>query len=448
MPKFTKEIFLNTHRSYQLKSQDIDSLILHYWNKGIKIIKNGQLHPELIEEKRKKRLKEVAPLIERLQDPQTKYAAYLQLNFLSPNKTKQNGLCISNISPPFSKQYHAITYSIKDFILPNGQLKNLSNNDITHLNKICEHHYKTLLDRQIEYNIQALLDVCLEKFELKQEVEAIRKTLKTGEKVGYIFTNNTQQTKEHIECLILTQQAIIKPITWNYFLNSGISPHSQLLDTDFLGIPLYTPDLSYFNNENNPIKHLPHPQADQTSCGSLCFSFLKKLLGHNASELTSLTHTFSFYDHNYEKKYFFLPSPSILLYSQSSKYIDFLRKIMEETNQTVYQENRESAPKLIWTLRGLLDHSIDYAITIKDSEMFCQNIKLLNKLQSLRPRWLEASQQAIEERKQMDDPNSNKNLYLMYRTKKLENITFFSHSQKNKLSSEKQTDIEQFNYRY
>jgi len=31
----------------------------------------------------------------------------------------------------------------------------------------------------------------------------------------------------------------------------------------------------------------------------------------------------------------------------------------------------------------------------------------------------------------MDDPNTaNKNLYLMYQTKKLENIAFFSHSRK------------------
>ena len=37
--------------------------------------------------------------------------------------------------------------------------------------------------QQIDYNIQSLQDVCLDKFEVKPEVEEIRKTLKKDEKI-------------------------------------------------------------------------------------------------------------------------------------------------------------------------------------------------------------------------------------------------------------------------
>lgn len=54
MQKFTKEIFLNIHRSYQISSLEIDSIINHYQAQGIKIIKNGKKSLELLTEKRKK----------------------------------------------------------------------------------------------------------------------------------------------------------------------------------------------------------------------------------------------------------------------------------------------------------------------------------------------------------------------------------------------------------
>jgi hypothetical protein len=425
---FSKNSFLYAHRSYQLNGVDIDKLISYYWEKkGIKIIKNGNRSPELLAEKRQKNLIKISPLIEKLQDNQKKYTTYFQLNFLPPGETKQNNLCISTISPPFWKEYTHINNSIKNFLLPNGHLKPyLTQSETFELNEICKKlACKSLLDNQIEYNILRLQDICLKKTEARCEIEKIRNTLKNDEKVGYIFTNNTDKTKEHIECLLLTKQTIIKPITWDYFVDSGISPDSQLLQSDFENLPLYTPNLAYFNSIDNPIKKLPHPQADQTSCGTLCFSFLKKLLKNDASEWKELTLIFSFYDYYGEKKYFFLPSPSLMLYSQSSKYIDFLNKIMAAVNKTSYIEAKNQDAKAIWTLQGLLNYSIEQAKNIKDDAMLKHNIAILNELVLLRPRWLAASKQAIEKRKEMDDPSSNKNLYLMYKTKQLEKISFF-----------------------
>ena len=103
MQKFTKEIFLNIHRSYQISSLEIDSIINHYQAQGIKIIKNGKESPELLTEKRKKNLIRIAPILEKLRNPNTKYSTYIQLNYLSPGETKQNNLCISNIPPPLGK---------------------------------------------------------------------------------------------------------------------------------------------------------------------------------------------------------------------------------------------------------------------------------------------------------------------------------------------------------
>jgi|GEM_PF-787724 len=432
MQKFTKEIFLNIHRSYQISSLEIDSIINHYQAQGIKIIKNGKKSLELLTEKRKKNLIHIAPTLEKLRDPRTKYSTYFQLNYLSPGKAKQNHLCISNICPPFWKDYSDITQSISKFILPSGHLNpDLSDSEIIKLNETASQlACKPLLDQQIDYNIQSLQDVCLDKFEVKPEVEEIRKTLKKDEKIGYIFTNNTDKTKEHIECLILTRKNIIKPITWNYFSNSGISHKSQLLESDFLGIPLFMPDLSFFIDKDNPNTPptLPHPQADSTSCGSLCLSLLYKLLKNNAAEFNTLTLTFSFYDCRGKKKHFFLPPPSLLKYSQSYRYIDFLIKIMDATDKIAYSESLNQESKTIWTLQGLLNYSLGQAKKMGDTDMFYHNSVILNELSMLRPHWLEVTKQAIEERKKMDDPNTgNKNLYLMYQTKKLENTFFYSH---------------------
>lgn len=442
MFRFSRASFLSAHQSYQLQGTDIDRLIGYYWeNEGIKIIKNGYKSAEIIAEKKQKKLIQVMPTIEKLRDPKKKYASYLQLNFLPPGETKQNYLCISTISPPFWKEYLEITQSIKHFILPNGHLKsNLSDSEISKLNKIVSQlACKSLLDQQIEYCIKSLQDVCLDKSEIQQEIEEIRKTLKQDEQVGYIFTNNTDKTREHIECLILSKQAIIKPITWNYFVNSGISEYSQLLASDFFNTPLYLPDLSFFNKENNLIKKLPHPQADQTSCGTLCLSFLKKLLEKNALELNSLTLYFSFYNYQQQKKYFFLPSPSLLMHSQSSGYINFLTKIMGDTSEVTYVEDHEIKP--IYTLKGLLIDSVVKARKNNDTEMVNHNIACLNQLSTLRPHWFKTALSAIEKRKKMDDPSSNKNLYLMYRTKKLENIAFFSHAETLKENAENQMTI-------
>ncbi|WP_342228131.1 hypothetical protein [Rickettsiella endosymbiont of Rhagonycha lignosa] len=428
MQKFTKEIFLNFHRSHQISSLGIDSIINHFREKKIKIIKNGKKSPELLAEKRKKNSIRIAPTLEKLRDPNSKYSTYIQLNYLSPGETKQNHLCISNISPPFWKDYSDITQSINKFILPSGHLNpDLSDSEIIKLNETASQlACKPLLDQQIDYHIQSLQDVCLDKFEVKHEVEEIRKTLKKDEKIGYIFTNNTDKTKEHIECLILTRKNIIKPITWNYFSNSGISHKSQLLDSDFLGIPLFMPDLSFFIDTDNP-PTLPHPQADPTSCGSLCLSLLYKLLKNNAAEFNTLTLTFSFYDRHGKKKHFFLPPPSLLMYSQSYKYIEFQIRIMDATDKTVYRESLNQEGTTIWTLQGLLNYSLGQAKKMGDTDMFYHNSAILNELSILRPHWLEAAKQAIEERKKMDDPTGNKNLYLKYQTKKLENIFFNSH---------------------
>ncbi len=105
----------------------------------IKIIKNGKNNPKLLAKKRQQNLLQVAPILEKLQDPQKKYATYLQLNFLPPGETKQNHLCISTISPPFWKEYFNISQYIKNFILPSGKLKpHLSNGEITKLNETCK----------------------------------------------------------------------------------------------------------------------------------------------------------------------------------------------------------------------------------------------------------------------------------------------------------------------
>ena len=114
----------------------------------------------------------------------------------------------------------SITQSINKFILPSGHLNpDLSDKEVIKLNETASQlACKPLLDQPIDYHIQSLQDICLDKSEVKHEVEEIRKTLKKDEKIGYIFTNNTDKTKEHIECLILTKKISLNLLLGIIFL--------------------------------------------------------------------------------------------------------------------------------------------------------------------------------------------------------------------------------------
>jgi hypothetical protein len=411
-----KETFLNQGiwEPYQLAAKDIDTLIYHYSKQGIRLIKNGQRSGHLEQKK-----EEIRKQIQRLEDNTKKYATYLQMNF-ALNKGRCDNFFVSEYCncSSFLEYYGEIKNSIKEFLAGTGKIKtDLSKNELSKLNEIasqltCVSLFNSKVASQIKDLKNQLPNVCLDKTEVMQEIEEIRKKLKADEKVGYIFTNQTNLEIEHFEVLILTRKAIIKPIHW-----PKINSYYALMASEVIGgIPMHLTDLSLFTI--NSSINLPHPQGkDNDSCGFLGIAYLKKLLQTDATELKSLSLSFSFYNHQGKKRHFFLPSPTVFRYSQSSKYILFLEKIMQEKETEKYEGHS------ILTLQSLLAKSIHIAKEKNNTVMLKQNENTLNCLAKLRPEWQTTCEQVKEKREKMQDPSSKHNLYLDYTTHRLRKLS-------------------------
>ncbi|TLY47401.1 MAG: hypothetical protein E6K54_05745 [Gammaproteobacteria bacterium] len=399
-----KTFFLQypTYLNYQFPAKAIEPLIKHYSYKNIVFIKNGMKSPKLILEKQY----QIQTKIDTLENNLKKYAFYLQSNFCS-DEEKNDSFFISNLLSSFFKEevYPTLKKSIKNFLTPRGELKkNLTEKELSALNTIISKApYKSLFDKKINRKIAYLKnekpDVNLTKQECIHEIKAIQNDLKENERVGYIFTNARQLGEEHIEILILTREAIIQPILW-----PDTSIKRRILDTDIAHIikevPVFKTDLSFFVQKP---RKLPHPQADTNSCGILSIAFAKKILQKDSLSINSLAMSFYFKE---KKHHFFLPPATILRYSQSSRYIDFLEAIIQDQETVVYQD------QAVLTIKALLNQSITYAQKINDSTMILDNESTLIQLNLLRTSWLTSSQQVKEKRNAMK--LSGENLYLAY----------------------------------
>lgn len=404
--------------AYQLLARDIEPLIRHYAEKkGIRIIKNGQVNSSFIRQKQA----EINLTIQKLEDSSIKYATYLQKNFSPYGPALANVYSVAPLRSLFDEHYSVIKTSIKKYLNSTGHLrKDLSTNELHAINVIISQlSCKELFDKQIESKIEDLKksdlpDACLTKPEAMQEVEEIRGGLKEDEIVAYIFTSIKNISIAHLEVLIITKKAIIKPVIWNDRFDA-----IQSMDT-LAGIPLYEPNLYSFLTKYDAPE--PRIQADGISCGSLGIASLKKLLQNNALELKSFTLTFSFYHPIFAKKiHFFFPSPSMLRYAQSSKYILFLEKILQNADTADYEGNK------LFTLKALLTQSIQISTENKDMATVEENSKLLDELPIFRQKWLNAMEEIKQQRDKMacKNPKSgvHHNLYLAYTSRRLEKIT-------------------------
>ncbi len=305
------------------------------------LIKNGQVNPSFIKPKQEK----INLKIQELEDNSIKYTAYLQAHFSYPSIFLDTYV-IALQQSYFSKHYSEIATSIAKYLNSERKLrKNLSSDEIRDINVIVSQlSCKELFDQQIKSKIEDLKsdlpDACLTNAEAMQEVEEIRNGLKEDEIVAYIFTNNKNISEAHFEVLIKTKKAIIKPVIWND------RPQAILSQDVLTDIPLYQPNLTYCFLAKDTLE--PLMQADGISCGSLGISILKKLLQNNALELKDFTLMFSFYSKSAKKNHFFFPSPSMLRYAQSSKYILFLEKILQNTESVDYEGHK------LFTLKTLL----------------------------------------------------------------------------------------------
>lgn len=330
----------------------------------------------------------------------------------------------------FEDYYQQLVTLVKPFLDKNDQIKHdLSHDDGILLNNAIASlpptsQLKCFLDKKISEFIIFLEkkhdNFCLEIKDVWHEINDIIARLGPEQTIGYILTNDNQHNCDHFEVILLTKFGVVKPICWRDY---------EFVTSSELNTPVYRTKLSPFTS-----KELC-PQVDGWSCATLGIIYLHKLLKNNAEDYKSLSLHCSFYYKNYcgenEKFYFFLPCPSVLLYSQSSRFNQALVALLDEgAAGNVLIDNKIK----IITLKKTLETSISIAKQLNDHAMISDNLATLAHLQVLTPVWLTHMAKVIEQRKAVKAlVTRDQSPYLSFQSYRynnhIQNLSFF-HTQK------------------
>lgn len=231
--------------------------------------------------------------------------------------------------------------------------------------------------------------------------------------IGYLHTP-LHLEQGHTECFVITKELIIKPIEW-WSLNSekvvSINTHQQTASASLLHI---------FNS-------LLIPQADAISCATIGMAYLKTLLKNNGQQLKELCMLVPLEE---RFKYFFVPSPELLSYSQSNAY-----------NKYMYHFVLDDEP-------GQFHHKSDYIefTTLKKHlEKIAQHSsnadEPLEVLPEFRTRWCASYQRMDQKRLLME--NNPYNWTLSYTSKRMKRIAQIEQQQKTNPGRHLFTTMEQ-----
>lgn len=144
---------------------------------------------------------------------------------------------------------------------------------------------------------------------------------------GTSIPSDNTETIYHVEAVIKHHGFYIIPYTGGSSYLSQLSKSKNELSKEFEII--FMPSIEHF--AKNPEK-APCMQADLESCGAYAYAFIKQLLNHKQEALynLSLCIKIEIKQQDLDKKTInlFIPSPSCLRYSQSSRYINFLQDFL------------------------------------------------------------------------------------------------------------------------
>jgi hypothetical protein len=399
MLSLKKQEFLNASEqsNFALSSDNIRAVVKHYQNKKIEI----QLMDESFSNNIDSRTCE--EIIKLLKDEKFKYAIYVR-DFLIKSVLFSESLVGIHISfmgslhSNFSDAVPLITSIIDNtskflvsdsMLLPNTRLRltELNTSFIGLFKKFSS--LKEMFDQKINLYIRCLEDSLSEQKNIFQKIQTIRN--RGNSVVGCILKGSEHL---HSESFLLTRSGIIKPLCYT----------QDLITQDSVD-ELFTTNLKVFIKSGLSTYKLPFPQADTISCSSLGLAYLKKLLKENAKALDSSL-IISFYLDRDRKVNFFLPHPCVLCYSQSSRYINFLKGILSKGSEFTYQGNQ------FFTLTYLLTQSIAFARAKNDNITADENNKRLKQLPDFCNQWLDCLEKIECKRQTMHV--GNRNHYLNY----------------------------------
>lgn len=248
----------------------------------------------------------------------------------------------------------------------------------------------------------------LTKLQINHEIKCIQAALTSDKIVGYIFNDKVLTEQEgHIEPLIITKNAVIKPIHWHTIAaTKGITPG------DLQG--LYTSDWLTGQAQSSPI-----------GCRTLSLLYLKELLKNNAEQFIQYSRFCQIYSNitNILKPPtlygFYLPSPQVLRYSQSNLYNEMVVASMQDTDIATFSHAGKTE-EIVTIKKRLLD-SMEVALKRKDTATFNENKKLFDKLPAFRELWLK-QYAIVTEKRNAFNHEKTVNTYLSTRSKKFHMI--------------------------
>lgn len=265
------------------------------------------------------------------------------------------------------------------------------------------------------------------------EMRHLSASLKEGEYVGYMYTNQITHGCHHFEAFLIGAECIIKPVYWQIVDRLDLHYH-KIGKTAAANLNFFY-DLECF------------PQTRDKVCGTLALSYMKSLLKNNAQQLKEFTLCIP---HNQGKRkpkiyYFFFPSPEVLRYSQSELFNKYLVALLDpEGKEFLHKGKYHRIPPLKTHLENLIQELIKEPDPIHETiespikkpkekhpkpslnkEVILKEAQtLLEQLPDFTKRWLSRYEKIKTKRNQMQGPSYNE--YLFYTSQRMHRIAQIS----------------------
>ena len=402
----------NSFFSYQLRAAELPRIRDHYEKQGMLIVINGEspFGQSCLGSKQRK----LEALQKNLRIPQLKYAVYVIQNWeldVSVPQTNKNSFLLTDVLLP--NELESLKKALAGFLTTDNKFKKMSRPELLEMNIICRNELdQSWLEQQI-CSYHALLkrmqqDVCLEIHECVEEMQLLQSAMSDAKPVGYIYTHNHRHVGGHFEVFIIMPDRIIKPLDW-----PGM--RSQVINEEVLSF--YYPCLSLPILRKLSSSPTPCPQAERLECGTLGMMYLKELLKDDAKQLHEFTLQIRFSSAE-QQYFFFLPSPQVLRYSQSTRFNKVIAAMLEDEVSVEVTHGAERYE--VYTVRTLLEVSLRDAQVKNVPDQVRHLEGVLTDLPRFRDKWLAAYYEMGTKRAMMT--KEEKNHYLCYTTKRMEAI--------------------------
>lgn len=284
----------------------------------------------------------------------------------------------------------------------------LSSKDI---DEICQYYAR----QNISLYAETYLPIKIQHNIGNSAIAKIQNQLADNEYAGYLNTEGKRgHDTSHVECLIIAKDKIIKPIEWHAVRHGAIEidHYPNAVDADLYK---FTQSACY------------QPQSDILTCASLSISYLKQLLKNDAEQLKNLTLSVPYFRNTSFNQssslcHFFVPSPQVLRYSQSSTYNEYIAALVLEEDPGFFKHQYKWIA--FTTLKNELERTLYTAKQKNLPDLIKEVQQILYQLPTFREKWKTAFEQMRWIRSLMDD-HSGFNRTLAYTSQRLRKIALF-----------------------